>query len=390
MKNNKPKFQVVTSTEDKDVQAIHARKLLLAGEAIFASFGATTPQGFAAQLPRDATAGILAQFSKDAPKIHVAVDEKLFSIKKIRVAFAIDGYLNWGLRQRSKVPVILFGGGELENSVNIGVMVFHKNRLVELREKSLPPIGAMYFHDALAAMLSELRAAYPTARFVQSAPLSDWAVKDVEYIGDKAIKSLSYRPLSRASYDRSNYLIPAAITALALFIYPALAMSSWNDYNAAIEAYDTAIADPAIQSKEGMDTDFLTTMNSRRMYMEQPRRQTILVEKSEIIVAGIASIPGLQIVEIKMPAPGVKSNEQIGLVADTDSEKKKAVIGKDRAADLWVSIAAQKSGDVAIIQAKEIMTEITKNTGMSLRLTHQGWREDGKRRIFNIEGFIHD
>ena len=390
MKITKPKIQVVTSMNDIGAQEIRAKKILISGEGMFASFSATTPPGFTAQIPRDATAGLLTQFNKDAPKIYVAVDEKLFAFRKIRAAFAIDGYLNWGLRQRSKVPIVLFGGGELESSVNVEVMVFNKNRLVDLKEKSLPPIGAMYFHDALAAMLAELRVAYPTARFVQAAPLTEWAVKDVEYIADKPIKGLSYRPLTRAVNDRSSYLIPGILTALALSIYPILAMSSWNTYNGAIEAYDTAIADPAIQSKDGMDTDFLSIMNSRRMYMEQPRRQTVLVEKSEAVVAGIASIPNLQILEIKIPAPGGNSKDQIGLTVDPDAGKTRAVINKDRPADLWFSIAANKTGDVAIEQAKEIMTEITRNTGMSLRLTHQGWRDDGKRRIFNVEGFIHD
>lgn len=390
MKNTKPKIQVITSLHDVGVQEIHARKILLAGESMFASFSATTPQGFVVQMPRDAMAGLFTQFNKDAPKIHVAVDERIFDLKKIRVAFAIDGYLDWGLRQRSKVPTILFGGGELENSVNVEIMVFHKNRLTELREKSLPPVGAMYFHDALASMLAELRVAYPNARFVQASPLTDWAIKDIEYIGNKAIKGLTYRPLTRSINDRSSYLIPGVLTLAALAIYPALAMSSWSTYNAAIEGYDTAIADPTIQSKQGMDTEFLTTMNSRRIYMEQPRRQKILVEKSEMVVAGMSSIPNLQIIEIKMPAPGNKSKEQVGLTIDSDAEKSRAVIKKDRPADLWFSIAVPKTGEVAIEQAKEIMTEITRNTGMSLRLTHQGWRDDGKRRIFNIEGFIHD
>lgn len=385
-----PKIQVITSMQAMDDHQIQAKKALLAGEAMFASLSPTTPQGFAAQMPRETTAGILAQFVKDAPKVYVAVDEKLFDIKKLRVAFAVDGYLNWGLRQRSNVPVVLFGGGELETSVNVEIMIFHKHRLIELHEKSLPHIGAMYFHDALAAMLAELRVAYPTARFVQSAPLSDWSVKDVEYIGEKAIKSLTYRPLNRAINTRSSYAIPAVLTAMALLIYPALAVSSWSKYNAAIEAYDTAIADPTIKSKEGMDTDFLTTMNSRRMYMEQPRRQTLLIAKSESIVSGIAAIPGLKIVEIKLPAPGAKPQTQIGLNVDPTADNQRATINKDRPADLWISISAPKSGEVAITQAKDIMTEITNNTGMSLRLTHQGWRDDGQRRVFNIEGFIHD
>jgi hypothetical protein len=41
-------------------------------------------------------------------------------------------------------------------------------------------------------------------------------------------------------------------------------------------------------------------------------------------------------------------------------------------------------------QAQSVMAQIAAHTGMSLRLTHQGWREDKETRTFRIEGFFHD
>ena len=384
-------IQVITTLDESDaLLKITAKKLLLSGEAMFASLNPTVPPGFVVQAPRDAASGLLMQFSKDTPKVHVAVDQRLFDLPKARVALAFDGYLSWGLRQDSKVPIILFGGGEASSGVNVEVMVFSKHQLIEMREKVLPSIGTIYFQDSLTAMLTELRLAYPTARFVQAAPLTNWDIADVEYINDKPLRRLTYKPLARTFSDLSNYVIPGVLALTGLLIYPALAMTGWATYNTSIANYEQAIADPAITSKDGMDTDFLTMMNARRIYMDTPRRQTALASKTAIIVTGIATIPSLQIIEMKLPAPGSNPQDQVGLTVGPNTNTQRAQINNDRPADIWLSVALPRNGEVAIDQAKIVMTDIANHTGLSLRLTHQGWRDDGKQRIFNIEGFIHD
>lgn len=385
------KTTIIASIDGMDVLAnLTERKVLLAGEATFASLNQNIPQGFVPQPPREATSGLLSQFKKNAKKVYVALDQRLFDARKTRFALAFDGYLSWGFRQRSNVPIVLFGGGESSTGVNVEALIFHKSELVELREKALPQKESMYFQDSLTAMLAELRLAYPTARFIQAAPLTDWNVGDVEYIGDKPLRRLAYRPLSRNHDSRSSYVVPALLAALALFIYPAMAVSGWKAYTTAVAEYDAAMSDPAVNSKNGMDTDFLTTMNSRRIYMEQPRRQTTLAEKTSFIVTGIAAIPKLQIMEMKLPAPGSNPQDQVGLTINPEKTGQRAKIQLDRPADIWISIAAPTTGDAALVQAKDIMTQIANNTGMSMRLTHQGWRDEGPRRIFNIECFVHD
>lgn len=367
-----------------------SRKLLLAGEVIFGSLEKKIPDGFEAQNSRDADSNILAQLGKDATKLHVAVDARLFKALKIRVALSIDGYLKWGLRQRNKNHTILFGGAETDNGVNVEVMVFLKGKLIDFREKSLPGKDTIYFQNSLNAMLEELKMAYPSARMVQASPLSDWSIPGVAFIGETPLKFLSYRPLAQNVNSKINYLIPVILLVSAFAGYPTLLIAGWNKYANAVSDYELAIADPAINSKDGMDTDFLNKMNTRRIYMDQLRRQTLLADKSLQIVTGIASIKDVHIVEMKLPAPGGTASSQIGLVVDPESRNKRASLNTERSADVWVSIAMKKSSEVALVQAKDIMTQIANATGLSLRLTHQGWRDDGDRRILNIEGFIHD
>lgn len=388
---SKSKMEVITSiTDSAALQEITTRKVLLAGESVFVSLNPTVPPGFVQQQARDAVSGLFAQFSKNVPKVFVAVDERLVDLSKLRFALAFDGYLSWGLRERRKGSTILFGGGESETGVNVEIMVFADNRLIELHEKSLPESSSTYFRDAVQAMIAELRMAFPTARFVQAAPLADWGMEGVEYIDDKPLRSLSYRPLTRTVTNRATYVIPAALAALGLLAYSAAVMTGWNTYSTAVADYELAVADPAIKSKGGMDTDFLSIMNNRRMYMEQPRRQTALADKSSSIVRGIAAVPNVRIVELKLPAPNLNPQAQVGITISPDADKARNQITSDRSPDVWISIAVPKSGEPAIVQAKTVMIQVANSTGMSLRLAHQGWRDDQARRIFNIEGFIHD
>lgn len=385
------KFPVLCSVGDPSSMAsIAGRKVILAGEPVFAALSTSEPPLFVAQQPRDAAAGLLAQFRKNSPKVFVAVDERLLALTRMRFALAFDGYLAWGLRERSKAPVVLFGGGESESSVNLEILVFAENRLIELREKSLPGTGSTYFRNVVQGMLEELRMNFPTARFVQAAPLADWALEGVEYIGEKPLRGLSFRPLTRMRSRHSNFVVPAALTMLGLLAYPGAAVTGWNAYSSAVADYERAIADPAIKAKGGMDTDFLATMNARRIYMEQPRRQTALANKASSIVRSIASVPGVRIVEMKLPAPGISVQNQIGITVNPDAEKARNKITADRPPDVWVSIAVPRSGEAAIVQAKVVLTVIANTTGMSLRLAHAGWRDEQSRRIFNIEGFVHD
>lgn len=382
----------VLSTVD-DLATLTTHKLMLAGNPVFISLNPIVPPGFIQLQSRDAAGGLLAQFSKNTPKVLVYVDERLIDLPRMRFTFAIDGYLAWGLRERRKVPTILFGGGETDTNTNVDIMVFAENRLIELHEKSLPRIRSINFRDALKTMIAELKITYPTARFVQAAPLTNWEIDEVEYIDDKPLRSLSYRQLTRKFTHRSTYVVPVVLATISFVIYPMSVMMGWNSYSNTVADYEHEIADPAIKSKGGMDTELLNVMNARRMFMEQPRRQTALADKSFSIIQGIATIPNVRVVEIKLPAPNSNPQPRTGISVNPDAEinHHQSQVALNRDADVWLSIAVPKSkNEAAIVQAQAVMIQIANSTGMTLELAHQGWREDPNHRIFNMEGYIHD
>jgi len=382
------KSEMLTSADG--LGSLSARKVLLVGETVFASLQPSVPDGFVQQAPRNAASGLAAGLSKTAPKVYVSVDARLFSVPRLRVALAIDGYLAWGLREYRKNTTVLFGGAQTERSTAVNILVFSNGKLVHLDEKVLPERSSDYFRDALMAMIADVRLRFPTARLVQAAPLDDWQVDGVEYIGDKPIRRLSYRPLVRNYRPRPSLLLPGSMAALGIVIYAGAVSVGWNKYNHAVAEHEKSFADPIIRERGGVDSGFLDVMNARRIYMEQPRRQTEMSNKAESIVRGIGAVPDVQILEMKMPAPSIVPQQQIGITVNPEQAKQKQQITPDRAPDVWFSIAVPKVPDAAINQARSVMILIANNTGMSLRLAHQGWRDDENRRIFNIEGFIHD
>lgn len=383
------KLNILTSADGlAALQAQKIKRVVLAGDTVFALLKPETPPNFTQQLPRDASSSWTSQFNKNSPKAYVAVDDRLLGSPSMRFAFAFDGYLQWGLRQKGLT--VLFGGGETSGGITVQALVFDNRRLQTIREKSLPDMASTNFQASLTTMLEELRLSYPNARFVQAAPLQDWALPEVEFIGDKALKGLSFVPLARTISLRANYLMPGLVAVVGLLTYPAMAMMGWSKYAESVAQYDTAVSDPSIQSKEGMDTDYLSIMNARRLYMDQPRRQTELAQKSASIVTGIATVPNIQIVEMTLPAPMVSAKQPAGIVVSPDAGKKMGELGTDRPADMRVLVSTTKTNEVAFVQAKDVMTKIANATGMSLRLVHQGWRDEGTRRTFDIEGFVHD
>jgi len=379
------KSEILTSAND--LGSLSARKVFLVGEAVFASLQPSVPEGFVQQAPRAATSGWDAHFSKNAPKVYVSVDARLLDVPRLRFALAIDGYITWGLREYRKGTAVLFGGVQTERSTTVNILVFSNGKLVNLDEKALPEPSSDYFRDALTAMIADVRLRFPTARLVQAAPLDDWQVDGVEYIGDKPIRRLPYRPLVRNYSPRPSLVLPGAIAAIGMALYASAVSVGWAKYSQALAEYEKSFADPVIQERGGVDSGFLDVMNARRIYMEQPRRQIEMTNKAQSIVLGIGAVPDVQILEMKMPAPSSVPQQQVGITVNPDQKQQ---ITPDRAPDVWFSIAVPKVPDAAINQARSVMILIANSTGMSLRLDHQGWRDDQDRRIFTIEGFIHD
>lgn len=388
----------LASIDDQDLNEITARKILLAGETVFLALDDKTliPSGFVEQAPREGAEYLRALFRKSTPTVHVAVDERLFSLSKSRFALAIDGYLNWGLSLKGQTTTVLIGGCSTRHGTSVEIVVFYAGLVQEIGEKNLPAPDDPIFTDAANGLLNSLKAKYPAARFVQAAPLTDWGLEGIEYIGEAPLKRLSYRPLVRTYRSSRRFVLPGAVCAAGVVAYAGMVGFGWTKYELAVAEYNTAMADAAIRDQGGIDTNFLDVMNARRFYMEQPRRQVQLTQEAMRVVRGIGVVSNVQILEIKLPAPSINVRRDNGTVVSPANRQNRQQIMPNRTPDVWMSIAVPMDSDTAILQAKEVMLEIANSTGMSLRLAHQGWKENPKARgglgvrTFNIEGFIHD
>lgn len=365
-------------------------KALLVGPAVFVSTRDVRHVGYSRMTPRIGVGPIKALLSKQAPRLFVASSDQVTraATKATRFALAIDAYLQWGMRRKGKV--LLIGGFEDSHETHLDVLAFENGSFVDYENKALPGRNAMHFPDAFAALLDDLAAKKPGFEIFQAAPLTpfDQAGPSMQYVDERIFRNLSFRPLSMHSTSAMReFAVPGAIVATAmLFCAGALGMG-WSDYHGASTLFDKEIADPMVASQGGVDSRLIETIQQRRFYLEQPRRQVSLVEKSRNLVTGVAKIAGVRIVEIKLPAPSVSAGgASIGVPVQGEG----ANTGADRKPDVWLRVAVQLEPNVSVLeQGKQLMTLISANTGMDVRLAHQGWTDDGKRRVFTLEGFIH-
>lgn len=394
MSNMANPFDIITSAQIDQPSTRKVRRVLLAGEVVFASLqGSAPPQGFVPQTPRDALAGLAVHFMKNAPKVHVSIDKRLCKTPGLRCALALDGYLAWGLGERRKGMLVLLGGAQGEHSTHVCILAFSGGKVVDLDEKVLPESTATYFRDALVSMVGELRLKYPTAHFVQAAPLPDWSLEDVEYVGERPLRGLSFRSISLRGRSRhaAPALIYASIGVIGVSFYAAAITTGWNRYDSAVTGYGKAVSDPAIEGRGGIDTEFLSVAGARRLYMTSPRRQADLVEKAEAVVRGIGSVPGVLILEMKLQGQAIRT-PQAAIAGAVDPspklEERRGSLNSERVADVDISLSVPLSPEPAMDQARTVMAQIASHTGMSLRLTHQGWHEEKGTRVFHIEGFF--
>ena len=375
-----------------DLTNLERGKLVLGGRLVFASMkqGTNPPaKNYVPQNPREATGGLLSGFMKHVPKVYVHVHPCVFDVPKIRFGLAVDAYLAWGAKQR-KGQVAIVGGIERDDSdFLVDVLVFECGRLVELYDLELPPRSSVRFHAAAQSVFEGVKRKYPKAQMFQAAPLSDWEFNNVEYLGDKPLRKLSYKPLTRKSNSQRDLLIPGAIIlAAALFNIGAI-FTAWTKYSESVTRYERAISDPEVVKHGGIDSGYINVMTQRRLFMEAPRKQDVLPSKVLDIVRGIGKVPSVHIVEMRLPAPSVTPNSSQGLLIEPGEKSNNDLITADRVPDTWIRISVPRTNGSALDQAREVLSEMARHTGMTLRLTHRGWQEEEKRRIFTIEGFIH-
>ncbi len=381
-----------------DLENFEGSKALILGDVVYATMAdkGKPHQDFVDQEPRAVSQNLLKAYRKDARKLRVAVDPILVGRRGQRFAFAIDAYLAWGRRTKSKDPVVLFGGGQTSQGINIDVMVFIDGELQSYSERVLPHMESYTFKTAVQSLIDEYRNLYEHASFHQAEPLQPWGVPEIQWVGRDALRGLRYRRLGMLTTGKGGFALPAAAALAGVILYVGVISIGWQRLQTATADYDIAVDNAEIRKLGGINTEYLDLMNARRMYMEAPRKQAILADKAQDIAAGVAQVANVRIVEMHLPAPNPLGGAQIGLNAANPAAGQapgaqtnpQGISG--RAPDVLLVISTPKSEASGLDQAEKVMAELAGTTKLSMRLAMGGTREDKGNRVFNIEGFIHE
>lgn len=374
-------------THPERLSALPGRKFLVGGHSVFSTLRADvhSPNGFVQQADRNPVGGLKGLLAHGAARLRVFVHPALTEHPKTRFALTTDAYLRWG--QRSGVgTTVLLGGVEDASGTYLEVLIFNHRVLVDLVERQLPPRDAAEFATALSTLIAELNAGHPQARLVAAAPLSDLERPDVTYLGAQALSGLRFAPLSRSAALARPWHKAASVLGIALLIYVAALSAGWTVYQSALNRYATAAADPALAAAGGIDMQHLDVLQQRRLLMEAPRRQEVLTGRGTALIAGIGAVPGVRIIELRLPAPSLTVSPAYGGVVTPAQVQDGAV----RPPDLSMTISVPLAPVPAMDQATAVLTAISRRTAMDLRLTHNGWRDDeaSGTRILVIEGFL--
>lgn len=376
------------------------RKVFVGGSLVSASMRqAVAPQGYVAQTPRSASSDVLLNLRKLAPKIYVHLSPALFDHPKKRFALAIDAYLAWGMKHRKGLVALIGGISDSDGPCHVDVLVFDNGTLVSLYSNELPDKQSPRFQISAEAIVSKLKADYPVKqneseiRICLAAPLSDWNIDGVEYLGDKVLGYAKYRPLEKAGAVGRGLLLPAGIVAAGMLINFGIIGVKWGHLGVAESSFDEAYSSPEVKAAGGIDSDYITVMTQRSAFMDSPRRQDVLPEKMLEIGRALRVVPGIKIVELQLPAPGIPTPAAGGAtVVSSGGPDNADLITSSRVADAQIKVSVPRVNEPAYQQAKTVISALAASTGMSLRLVQQNGVQDDaekKRRIFTIEGFIH-
>lgn len=366
------KYNVIRNISDLSLGA--ERRNLIGGNLLFMTLNAklAPPEGFVPQISRDTLKGIRPYLQRNPPQLYVYVHPDLIQYPKCLFAFCLDAYLNWGLKQGKGITALIGGIENQNDDFNVDVLIFESGQLIEVYDREMPGTDSRRFEAGSQSVVNEIIQKYPSAKVCQSAPLSNWNIEHVQYIENTAIDRLAYKSISGGSSAKATYLYPALIGVASVGIFGALITFDWIHYQDSTSRFHKAANDPIIKKQGGVDTFYINAMTQRRLFMESPRKQDILSRQTQHIIRAIGAIPNAQIVEIKLPGPPA-SNTTLS----------------SRAPDVWMRISVPMSPGPAMTQLEEILTILSKSSGMDVGSAQQRWQDEQNRRIFTLEGFIH-
>jgi hypothetical protein len=355
-----------------DVSSAASRKIIVTGDLVYCSLkpDLDTP-GFLPQPPIVAERGLVARIRPDSRKVHLVLKQEVSDMQGIRIAYAIEGYIAWGLRQSDEGLKVLIGGSECHGECNVSVCVFSSGRLLSIEERRLPLPGSLQWEDSVRALLASITESYPSASIFQADPLPDWGIAEVRHLGAEPLKGLRYRSTRTGKLPPLFVAVPLSLLAVGTLAYAGVVGLGYYTYQEQVEQYQVAASNPVILQYGGLDEDTLASLRKKEALLKAARPTHALAPHAARLTAQLSETDGLTLLELRFPVT-------------TNKDK------NEPTADFLLSVSVVPTSATLIDQAKEVMGKISDRTGLTLRLVNRSDGQGAKARVLNMEALLSD
>jgi len=364
-------------------------RILVGGHLVYATTddltsekGKVIPRGLIAQAPRPVYGSRWWQrLTKPVGHVYLHVHPLVTQATRSRIGLLIDGYLAWG-RTKREGTTVLIGGLEQDDQYELDVLVFQGGVLVSLEDFELPLRSSQRFAGAVQSFRMQFEERYKDAKFFVSAPLENNLIPGAAHIGRQALRQVSFRSIKAEPSVWRDYLPAAGVLATALAFYCAAIGIGYTKRAKEEREYDALSKSAEIVRHGGMDAGYVGVMTQLRVFMETERKQIQLTNAAARIVAGVATLKDAKILELQTPPPTTANptSSPVPGVSPT--------VAQELNADASLRISVPKADGPAMSQVHDLIVALAASTHMDWRPVPHGWKDNGARRDFALEGFI--
>lgn len=377
-KEDKFKDQTIPFVQNGgDIKELRGNRAVLVGSATYISLHDISLKDYLPVKPRLSVSQWQSLFEKNPPKVFFNVNQDIINsgAKNVHFAFANDAYLQWGFA--TKGPVILLGGFSGEFETNLQVFHFENGKLIDTEERSIPGYNDLrQYTDTASTIIDQYLSNYPSAKVFYAAPLKKFSedLSKIQYLDESLFKSLKFQILDLSGQKKSgSNFLPVTLCVLGVMSYVGLVGKGWMEYQVASDEFDSALKDPIVKEAGGVDPNLIDVIQQQRFYMQEAKTQLELSKKTRVLVNSVARIDDVRIKSMSVFMPPSKT----------------AIKVLDKP-DIRIILSVPNSGKLALDQAKDLLDIISVNSGLTLHMARQGFKDVESRREFTLEGFFNE
>lgn len=389
MKKFKSMVQYLSGLDEADQPHIaSAKKIMFIGMSMLSKLDSDPVSGFVEVNAMPVSSRLLDGFKKDAKKVHLFVDDEVYSQspKGVLCAFAPESYIRLGLKCKEN-SVVVIGGRTCAEKTNIELYVFNAGRLTHIEESILPEESSSRFEDALSTLVDGVIDRYSPIKILLCAPLKDISsdLPSVEYVKDSVVfKNIRYHLKNAGKSNVTSLAFIISMFLFSSFYYGFNVNKALAQFHSARDYYDALSKSENSSQHGGVNSEYIKQMESREMYLHSISAAHHETATIKLVTYAVTQVKGAEIRKIKVYSS--KLYKEAEKVASAGSEQEEFA----EKPNLLITISMPTSGEDALVQGSDLINQLSKSTNIHLRIQKNGWTESLGAREFNVEGFFYE